>query len=974
MKKSLLLGAVALGASLSSSAFEVGEYVYASQGRYKVVGENICTNGTCASSFDGWSAMSANAENTVSNLFTYDVDKQAFYSKTNVMTEGMYYKFNVENPSGIYVVSFKIRKETAAFPYSTNVTVTTADGVNTYGITGDTSKAYNFVNLFGNTGGGVTSNDGFVSAGNAIQFTADWQTVSFAITGDGTPRDWYLAFAGMDPTVEISDVQIQEAEQYANLKERDAALAYAKAIVSAKDWDETDAYTALVENIDAVEGITEESTQEELNDAIDGLNSALTADDGSGFLDVDMDNFIATCSQGTDWSQRKNSGNRIQKQSSVGDWKFYDSNDASFARGFNQDGADLLGVKDATWWELGHFMYGNAVAAASMKMTKTLSAGVYVYSMDCSGATRYDSKVASGWTYNSGFNILDNELSIVDADGNVVASNIANAPTTAYNRNYVVANISKDGDYTFISKTYPREDSYIGTLGTLGFGYFYKNPRIFCKLSGQYDAAQLQYIADVKAQIDAVAANLKDAKALLENTEYPWLKAEMTDTVAKYEKYLAVYLALDDDAIFKGFEDPAVRYKKENINSEIKVENSGYANYIDGENPETGAAIPTYNAIDSIMVNVVKPIKRFSETYTKANTVFPELTKAIEAAKKTQAVPVYSTSTGAAALADAIAAAQKTYDDLYKTGSYKLVLAEGEENVDYNSMVEAKSTLEASVEEFKASVPESSYSTVVDIDFDTPATLNEETQHYVIAGNRGSMDISNYTVETSGNLSFTQGFDKNEEKLNAGVLRVGNGDGIVEVDPAEYEGKIVRITFDYYFGSLTKRNNGFQLKDAEGNTVASLYFCSYDNSQTTPENTFGFDLSKFTRVGSGAASNDAIYDEANNKNSFELILDYVHNTMYATGTSKNGAQTTEEIPLNSQFTQFIVKSNYNIEARRSWFDNLKIQTVAVSTGVNGVNEVENATDDNAIYNVAGQKVSAPVKGQIYIKKGAAFVK
>ncbi len=955
MKKTLLFGAVALCSALSSSAFEVGEFVYAPQGRFKIDGANICTNGTCASNFDGWTAVSATEGNTVADLFTYDPDKGSFYSKSNVMTEGMYYKFNVDNPSGAYVVSFKIRQETFAYPGSTNVVYTTTDNVNTYG----KYAGLNFVSLFGNSGG-YTSAENFVSLGKGVNLTSDWQTVAFAIPGDGTARDWYLAFTGMNPAVEISDVQIQPATQYANIAQRDDAIDFVKEIVNAKDWEETDYLVGLKENIEAVESITEESSQAELDEVLGGLTEALESEDG--FLANDMDDFIATCTNGTDWSKRTKSTGKLQKQTGIGDWKFYDNNGNVSDRGFNQDGSDLCGVKDISWWELGHYMYGTTPSEMSMRMTKDLAAGVYVYSMDCSGATRYTKDVDAGWTYNLGFTPLDNELYVKDAEGNVIASSIVNVPSDSYEKNYIVFNITKDGSYEIGSKTYPREDSYYGTLGTLGFGYFFKNPRIYCKLSGTHTAEELQYIADVKTQIAAAAANLEEAKTLLAKEETPWLKAEMNALIAENETYVQFYQTLDDETIFNGFVDPTVG-----------KENQGYANMIDGEDEETGAPIPTYNEPDSIMDKVVRPIKRFCETYTKANAVFSDLTSAINDAKSVKAMPIYSTATGQSALADAIATAEATYKDKEENGSYDT--AEDATNEDYNAMVEAKTVLEAAVADFKTTIPAESVNALVDIDFSNEPTLNEETSHYVIAGEKGSIDIDNFNVtETSGNTSFTVGYVVNEEDKCPGVLRVGNGNAVVTVDPEEYKGKIVRVSFDYYFGALINRNTGFYLKNDENETVAGLFFSPYSNTESV--NTFAFDRSKFTAIGSSSQSNDVICDEANNKTSFELVLNYANKTMYgSTVNSKKGSQMTAEIAIPGNFTQFVVTSNYNIDARRSWFDNLKIETIAVDpTGVKGVSEATAETADDAIYNVAGQKVAAPVKGQIYVKKGAAFVK
>ena len=964
MKKSLLVGLMALSTSLSGYAFEAGEYVYAPQGRFKISSsDNLCKNSTCASNFDGWTAISATAETTPDKVFSYDPEKGSFSSQTNVAGEGMYYKFNVPNPSGTYVVSFKLRQETAAYPYSTNILVTTdaATGVNTYGIP---AANYNYVNVFGNSGGSFTSSTDYVSYGKELMLTKDWNNVAFAIVGDGTPRDYYIAFSGLNTTLEITDVQIQEAVQYADLRQRDNAVGYARAIIDAAEWEASDELASVVELTEALEALTDESAQSELNDLIEGLmgtEGALASVAGTGFLDVQLSNYIATCAVGTDWAQRTTGGTNVQKWSGVGDWTFFGG---GAKRGYNRvNDGDLTGTKSQEWFELGHYMYGTTPVEAGMAMKKTLQPGVYIYSMKASGATRYDGKEYSdGWAYNLGFTPFDFELYVKDAAGEVVKSNVVATPSNDYAQNYIAFTIETEGDYEIGAKTYPREDAYYSPLGKIGYGYFYKEPRIYCKLSGKYTAEQTAYIDNVKAQIEALKTALAEADSLSKLTYYPWLKEEMAATIAKYKPFNDFYQTLTDDDIINGFVDPVVQ-----------IENSGYANYIDGQDPESGKPIPTYNAIDTIMVNAVKPLLRANEAYIAANKVFPELQSAIDNAKNVRAMAIYSVATGKDDMDNAITAAVNAYTQYAQSGSYTVG---AEVNEDYDAMVEAKNTLNAAVEEFKTTIPAEKITTIVDIDFSGDAVLDESINKYSIAGAKGAMVIDNYSTTTDGNYSFTKGFDQNGDNPTVEVLRVGNGNGVVSVAPEEYAGKIVRITFDYYFGALKDRSTGFYLKNDANENVAGLFYSPY--SATIAENTFGFDIAKFSAIGSSSASNDKIYDEATNKTSFELVLVYPQETMYAmTTNSVKGSQTTKPVALSSNFTQFVVTSGYSGGsnwARRSWFDNLKIETIEYDpNAVTGVQEVSEAADE-AIYNIAGQKVSAPVKGQIYVKKGAAFVK
>lgn len=57
MNKRLLLSlAIGLGAT-SSFALSVGDYVYTTDAKYKVVGQNLLSNGNFSNTFTGWSQV-----------------------------------------------------------------------------------------------------------------------------------------------------------------------------------------------------------------------------------------------------------------------------------------------------------------------------------------------------------------------------------------------------------------------------------------------------------------------------------------------------------------------------------------------------------------------------------------------------------------------------------------------------------------------------------------------------------------------------------------------------------------------------------------------------------------------------------------------------------------------------------------------------------------------------------------------------
>ena len=112
------------------------------------------------------------------------------------------------------------------------------------------------------------------------------------------------------------------------------------------------------------------------------------------------------------------------------------------------------------------------------------------------------------------------------------------------------------------------------------------------------------------------------------------------------------------------------------------------------------------------------------------------------------------------------------------------------------------------------------------------------------------------------------------------------------------------------------------------------------------------------------------------KTSFEVILDYGANQMYCSTTTAKGSATTEPVEMTGIIpTSFILRSNYNVDSRRAWFDNLKIERVTAGaydpTGIETVKAVTK-TANGVIYNLAGQKVGKDYKG-IVIKDGRKMI-
>lgn len=213
--------------------------------------------------------------------------------------------------------------------------------------------------------------------------------------------------------------------------------------------------------------------------------------------------------------------------------------------------------------------------------------------------------------------------------------------------------------------------------------------------------------------------------------------------------------------------------------------------------------------------------------------------------------------------------------------------------------------------------------TQADIDFSNPITDGS------VAGTVNSMVLSNTTGSHIFELGYTSGDPATT--VYGDVLRVGNGTGTVTIPDNQLAGNRdeVVVTFDYYFGHKSGESAGFYLKDANDNIIGGLYYCPYNNTNTT--NSFGFTLSNEMMPHaktSNQTDNTYIYNDSY-KTTFELHLNYAQGTMYAIQYS-NGVekQTTNAVALgsNNPLKSFVIQSNYTTDTRRCWFDNLTIQT------------------------------------------------
>ena len=900
MKKRLLLAFMAMSAAVSGYALEQGEFVYTPQGRFQITGANMNAN-NAFQDLTGWTVVSASTEKTLADNFNVNANGYAegFNSVASLDAnagEGMYYKFEPSDAGATYVVSYKMKGAVAVSIRK----ITTEVSTNLVKVEGNSD------NTFGGTNDVLVCNTG-------EELTEDWQTFNYAIVGDGTPRTYFISFTGMATNIEIADVQIAPAMQFADLRKRDAMLEKLNAYRNCYNWDAALladlGYDEAIANLQAV---GDETGQAELDELLSTSQEIV-----SEFVKANMDDYLA--GNTANYFGIKESSGNLQKQNNIGDWTVFPG-----GRGFWSNGA---------YPDMGHYQQSSKWCGGSpdnpmgVSLQKSLSAGSYVFAIEGNAATREPKKQC--WTLDEGTKTAYGVAYIVKVNGeevDTIASVVKDLQPIEYTPFFVTAKITEDATYEFGFKAYCKETHKNLTNGSV---VYVKDASIWGKNENIYNQAQLGYEADVREQITTGRDALTKAAEYLANADYFWGKADLQDSVTVTEPKIAAFEAMSQDDIIATYD--ADTYVKENRT----------------KTAEEGLLV--FRVYDEAVKGILAANKKF----LAINDTLNSLQTSIDAAEAVLALRLYDVATGKDALRTAIDNV-KALQTQMKAAQYS------EENA--AAIKAANEELAAAVELFKTTIPASAIATVVDIDFEQAAVLNEETQTYSISGAAGAMEFTHFsTVAPEGeDAPYQQGHWSNGEQKWKGYLRIGNGDGTVAFNPVA-EGKedlgtsILKVSCDFYIQGLSGRSVGFFLKNEADSTLAALYRNYYNNEDT--ENTFGADMSKVWAK-SGGSYNDASPADAEEptttvieKTSFEVIMDYGTQTMYCNISSPNGSTTSTPVAFTGIPAKFVLSCNYDnkFATRRCWFNNLKIQRIGAgeATGISEVN--------------AAAKVKAPTK-------------
>lgn len=921
--KKLLSACLFAVVALAANAWNVGDFVYTKVAKYKITGsENLVANGQLTiteGNLEGWAAADTSAAAVpLSAIFgpAEEGGVQVLSGQT-ALNLGMYQAVKV-GAAGTYVVSFKVKGATA--------------GYTDHDLTG---AATNYINAYYNTDGALGSKEGTtllfgengVNGGYQFSYNADDYVEVFFAVNAPLEGNIMIDFRGLADGLMIKDVQCYAAEEVYDDRIANDRIAYfnkylADGNFKGKEFENFQSCVKAVE--DAIAANESSVKMATLMENLEGAWTIFADRQFSNVLDLvaTTDGSAATGNNSANWMNWVSKWNKLTQYNGKAPWVF---------------STDRWGHKTAAansplqvQWQRKASGNWNNIAT----LTTVLSPGTYYWGVTGQGGmmTLDKARWARSW-----------------ANENAGLQLFFNGDTT----DVVIMNSARYTDYVYKFELAEADTVTLGIICNTtsavgdGFDIQFINPVLYLQLvEGEISPEEKAYIAEVYVQLDALEDRIEQANAYMSeaNDTLPWGKELLKEGVELVQPLYDEWAAMDTTTILDDWywNDLSLR--------------------------------------DTIMVHGVRVMQNnYINKFIAMNKPLTDMPGAIASAHQLIGQRIYSSSAKKADYAALIAASEKMYAEKLKATF---------SSADSLALVEQKAALVAMADEFKAAID---YTEIVNIDFGTqenpakfeehttePDSLGETSTYYTIAGAKGVMTFTDITGSYPYALGWGNTTDETTGALIAtdslGMLRVGNSEAVVEFSGVPVgDTHIVNISFDFYFGSLITKNAGYKVLSAEGDTICGLFCSKY--SGTDLLNTFGVDYNgKINSVGSSSASNSAIA-ASSNKTHFDIVLDYGLKTMYCTTSGSKGTVTTEEVALPEAIpAKFVIYSDYNNADRRCWFDNLKVWNIAAGDPSDAIENVEVIRPvDNNMYNLQGQRILAPVKGQIYIQNGRKMI-
>ena len=501
MNKRLLISFAAIMGAMTSFAYNQGDYVYTHDAKFKVVGENILTNGNFSANYDGWKDY---ADGALSPDYWSIETGAAQDGKGNVIQSAdaaadltgnyMYQAVPFETGKS-YVITFKMK---GVDPTTSSIT----------------QKTSNYVDVFANADGTTSKTaDRFQQVATTDAISAEWTSYSYSFTDTvtgGSTGYIVVSFGQLAQGTQISDIAINEVEQVYDSRIADKEIAYAKSLLAIDDFNNgRDEFAGILEGVEAM---FKTSDMDDVASAEETLKSFVEAE--NDFLDANSYDVSSMIDSKTLWTTKLQKAN-----GTYGDWYVEGS-----TRWFHDPSSDPY-IRD-------YIQASYNLPAGTAKIVKEMPAGKYFFSCESKGYRMAGTSSALRNTPDYTYVVEGAKVFI----GNDSVS--FNLDQRNFERHFVMSTLA-DGE-------------------TLNAGFWHPATSVDNKLGGQVcmqtpvlrivgdnaNGEMQKYVEDyvslkaIATQANALKVMLDSAVVVSAKAEYLWGKAELNDTTTKYQ---AVY-------------------------------------------------------------------------------------------------------------------------------------------------------------------------------------------------------------------------------------------------------------------------------------------------------------------------------------------------------------------------------------------------------------------------------------------------
>lgn len=503
--KKLLLSVFALCSMVGASAYETGNYVYTTDAKYKVAGENLVTNG----SFKGLSAGWTNAEGGEVSAASWAIVEGAGRDGGNAM---------VSLSADAGNVLARVMTDLKPATYSVSYWVK-GEGVN--GIILN-NQAANYAGIYVNNDASITTVGRMVSDTEA--FSQEWtQVVDTVNISDGEFLVFY--FDQFAVGTAVTDFEVHEISQVYDDRAIKKDLAYIKELLARDDFKNKMDDEGFSDIIAAMEDAFAggESMIGNVEDMVE-MESFMTGTYQpirTQFLEANSANMLTYISYGdiAGWPKFNNGDGK----KSQGDWKF---------SGTTMRWGHGNGAVDGNLAYPGNY---DLLDGTCMIEKAGLDAGTYLFALEVKAEKYNKAKLGTGGYYTIDYNQNAYGGKLFIGNDTIVIDTI---PNRTYERYYIVANVA-EGDTLRAGFRFPGF-----TTGTGGGRFGFRNAELYLVGSSKAEQDLKVLIGEIKTSQNSFKVMLDSAIVVSGKTaEYPWGMQEVRDSIAlaqpRYEASLS---------------------------------------------------------------------------------------------------------------------------------------------------------------------------------------------------------------------------------------------------------------------------------------------------------------------------------------------------------------------------------------------------------------------------------------------------